>query len=61
MEAYMYLQLIATASVFKGLSIETLGWEAFEKGYGNKPIKDLLKGEAFQQSRMLFWFHVIQA
>lgn len=41
-----YLQLIATASRSKGLNIETLGWEAFEKGFGNKPMKDLLKGKA---------------
>ena len=58
-----YLQLIATASHFKGLNIETLGWEAFEKGFGNKPMKDLLKGKALltEQLKMLFWFHVIQA
>lgn len=40
-----YLQLIATASLSKGLNIENLGWEAFEKGFGNKPVEDLLKGE----------------
>ena len=41
-----YLQLIANTSHSKGLKIETLGWEAFEKGFGNKPMKDLLKGKA---------------
>lgn len=40
-----YLQLIATASLSKGLNIENLGWEAFEKGFGNKPVEDLLNGE----------------
>lgn len=40
-----YLQLIQTASLSKGLNVEILGWEAFEKGFGKKPIKDLLKGK----------------
>jgi len=31
-----YLQLIATASLSKGLNVEILGWEAFEKGFGKK-------------------------
>lgn len=35
-----YLQLIATASLSKGLNIENLGWEAFEKGFGNKPVEE---------------------
>lgn len=40
-----YLQLIQTASLSKGLNVEILGWEAFEKGFDKKPIKDLLKGK----------------
>ena len=40
-----YLQLIPTASLSKGLDVEILGWGAFEKGFGKKPIQDLLKGK----------------
>ena len=40
-----YLELIQTASLSKGLNVEILGWEAFEKGFGKKTIKDLLKGK----------------
>ena len=40
-----YFQLIQTASLSKGLNVEILGWEAFEKGFGKKQIKDLLKGK----------------
>ena len=41
-----YLQLIATTSLSKGLNIEILGWEAYEKGFGKSPIQDLLKGKS---------------
>lgn len=40
-----YLQLIQTASLSKGLNVEILGWEAFEKEFGKKPNRDILKGK----------------
>lgn len=42
-----YLQFIVIVSRFKGLNIEILGWEVFEKGFGNKLMKDFLKGKVF--------------
>ena len=41
-----YLHLTATEGASKGVQVEILGWEQFEKGVGQKLAQDLLKGKA---------------
>lgn len=41
-----YLHLIASTSISKGVKVEILEWEVFEKGFSKGAVKELLKGKA---------------
>jgi hypothetical protein len=41
-----YLSLVSSAAVAKGVKVEYLGWELFERGFSKSPVKELLKGKA---------------